>query len=415
MRSPTGSAIGTRTTHGNSATGSYAEAPDCDFVSHDFGNLGTNPQDCGPTCLITNGCTHYGYLAPGCYMKIGNVTEADAIAAPNQKKICGLILTFAPHPPSPPAPPVHYTLVKNYDPASFLTGNDWTFFTQGDPTGGFVKFLDRNAAMSAKILAEGTNGGQSYALLGSAATNGPVQSIRVTSVKSFNGALVIFDALHIPTGCGTWPAFWTVGPHWPWEGEIDIMEGVNGVGNNSMTLHTRPGCNVPDFQNSSNTKNCNANNAYNGCGYEATAGGTFGASFNNNPGGGGVYAMEWIPGDKGGIQVWSFPRAAIPADITSGKPVPASWPTKTGYAKFPFGPECWGSTFQDHQIVIDLTFCGQWAGIPAIFNADCGKVAGGKKCSDYLNNNHEALTEAYFKIYSVKLYQSPALKMNHKN
>lgn len=46
----------------------------------------------------------------------------------------------------------------------------------------------------------------------------------------------------MPQGCGTWPAVWELGPDWPADGEIDIVEGVNDVVPNQSTLHTSPGC-----------------------------------------------------------------------------------------------------------------------------------------------------------------------------
>ena len=47
-------------------------------------------------------------------------------------------------------------------------------------------------------------------------------SVRITSNKVYQaGSLIILDADHMPGGiCGTWPAFWLVGPNWPNEGEI---------------------------------------------------------------------------------------------------------------------------------------------------------------------------------------------------
>ena len=54
-------------------------------------------------------------------------------------------------------------------------------------------------------------------------------SIRISSLKAYPEAIFVIDVEHMPTGCGTWPAFWTLskaGP-WPKGGEIDIIEGQN--------------------------------------------------------------------------------------------------------------------------------------------------------------------------------------------
>ncbi|KAI8607608.1 hypothetical protein BC830DRAFT_1072828, partial [Chytriomyces sp. MP71] len=95
-------------------------------------------------------------------------------------------------------------------------------------------------------------------------------------------------------------------------------------------------------------------------------------------------------------------RNGIPADITNGKPTPSSWPTNNGaYAYFQFGSNCPTSAFVNHQIVIDLTFCGDWAG--AVFANQCS--ATGRSCSDYVSNDPNALNEAYFKIKGIQVYK----------
>jgi hypothetical protein len=50
------------------------------------------------------------------------------------------------------------------------------------------------------------------------------------------------DAVHMPVGCGVWPAWWQNGPNWPVGGEIDILEGVNDFALNQVSLHTDNGC-----------------------------------------------------------------------------------------------------------------------------------------------------------------------------
>jgi hypothetical protein len=52
-------------------------------------------------------------------------------------------------------------------------------------------------------------------------------SVRISSTTSYDDALFVLDIAHMPAGCATWPAFWTLskdGP-WPQGGEIDIIEG----------------------------------------------------------------------------------------------------------------------------------------------------------------------------------------------
>ena len=44
--------------------------------------------------------------------------------------------------------------------------------------------------------------------------------MRLESKTLFNGGVFLADVAHMPTGCGTWPAWWTYGPNWPTNGEI---------------------------------------------------------------------------------------------------------------------------------------------------------------------------------------------------
>lgn len=129
--------------------------------------------------------------------------------------------------------------------------------------------------------------------------NGNRNSVRIQSQFSFNGGLVIMDSVHMPTGCGTWPAFWTNGPTWPTTGEIDIVEGVNNYTNNQATIHTGVGCTLPNNVNTLDITgtvvggtNCAAVQSGNqGCGVRATQTNSFGVPFNNN--GGGVFASAF--------------------------------------------------------------------------------------------------------------------------
>lgn len=110
------------------------------------------------------------------------------------------------------------------------------------------------------------------------------------------------DSWHMPTGCGTWPAWWSNGPNWPYGGEIDILEGVNEYTQNQVSLHSGSGCRMPDWAPSTQTGtyttgwydhlNCASYETGNsGCGVrDQTNGQSYGKPFNDI--GGGIYACE---------------------------------------------------------------------------------------------------------------------------
>jgi len=56
-------------------------------------------------------------------------------------------------------------------------------------------------------------------------------SVRITSKQAWGtGSLVVVDLAHVPGGqCGSWPAMWMLGPNWPYNGEIDIIEGLSSL------------------------------------------------------------------------------------------------------------------------------------------------------------------------------------------
>jgi hypothetical protein len=199
-----------------------------------------------------------------------------------------------------------------------------------------------------------------------------------------------------------WPALWTVGPNWPYAGEIDVVEGVNLNSRNQMTLHSGPGCTMPSNWNQAGktiSTDCNSANGANGnqgCAVQASNAQSFGAGFNNA--GGGVWAMQW---ENSGVFIWFWQRNQVPANVLSNNPDTSQWGTPG--ASFPFagtGPgSCPTSLFHDQQVVIDNTFCGDWAG--STFNNDgCSG-----SCQQFVQNNPKAFTEAYWAIHSIRVFQ----------
>jgi beta-glucanase (GH16 family) len=142
-------------------------------------------------------------------------------------------------------------------------------------------------------------------------------------LSTFDSGLFILSVDHIPAGppaAGLWPAFWTYGPDWPNQGEIDILESITYYDHNDISLHTNEGCSfsVNDSiffngqwaqQSYGPMTNCTTNPGY-GCSITAPNG-TYNTGFNQA--GGGVYAMEWD--SQNFIRIWNFVKPNVPADI----------------------------------------------------------------------------------------------------
>ncbi|KAM0520051.1 hypothetical protein ACHAPE_003324 [Trichoderma viride] len=295
-----------------------------------------------------------------------------------------------------------YSLSNTFDVNNFFSSFD--FFTDHDPTNGFVEYVDGNTANSLNLTSTWT--GSVIMGVDSTETN-PAngrKSVRVTSQQSFNHGLFIADIAHMPGSiCGAWPAFWMVGPNWPNSGEIDIIEGVNSQTSDSITLHTSAGFSVGNDGSNSGTQllgsDCEGNN---GCSQTTSDNQNYGDGFNAINGG--VYATEWTSNH---IAVWFFPRTGIPSDISSENPKPSGW----GIPLAQFNPAD-GSSIDDHfqnqQLVFDTTFCGDWAGNANVWNANAECSALASTCQEYVANNPLAFVDAFWSVNSIKVYDQAA-------
>jgi hypothetical protein len=298
-----------------------------------------------------------------------------------------------------------YTLETTYDSTNFF--DEFNMFDGEDPTHGFVEYVDYQTASQDGLA--GAKDGAIYMGVDSTTSN-PAngrKSVRVESQKSWNHGLFISDIAHMPGSiAGVWPALWLFGPSWPASGEIDIIEGVNTQDKNTVTLHTSEGCSITNDGSMSSTTlketDCNTDNAGTGCGMDTADNSNYGDGFNDI--GGGVYAMEWT---SQAISVWFFQRSSIPSDINSEKPDPSSWGQPV--AKFNGGSGCDIDThFKNQNLIVDTTFCGDWAGASEVWDNNAETKALADTCEDYVANNPSAFAEAYWSINSIKVYQQGA-------
>ncbi|KAI0825215.1 concanavalin A-like lectin/glucanase domain-containing protein [Trametes gibbosa] len=303
-----------------------------------------------------------------------------------------------------------WKISRSYQGDTFFDG--WGFWDFDDPTHGTVQYVDRNTANSSNLIEINSDGRAVMRVDTTAQVSGNRKSVRITTTDSFTGGLVVLDAVHVPTGCATWPAFWSNGPNWPAGGEIDILEGVNDNADNQATIHTAHGCTIPSSDPATlkisgtvvGGTNCAAAETGNaGCGMTATQSNTYGVGFNNNGGG---RAVQWV---ESGISVWFFARDAIPSDLSAGAPLPDGWGTPmahwpaTGCDPFKF--------FNEHVAIFDTTLCGDWAG--NVWNVaggagqeqSCATRTGVATCEEFVRSHGSAFGDAYWEVNYVKIYQ----------
>ncbi|KAF5377240.1 hypothetical protein D9615_006352 [Tricholomella constricta] len=302
---------------------------------------------------------------------------------------------------------------------SFYDG--WEFFTGADPTHdstnftGIVEYVDEATGRANGILDVNSDGNAIMRVETTPNVPNTRKSIRITTQTQFNGALIIMDSVHMPTGCGhfgrmVWVEPW---PNWPTGGEIDIVEAVHDYTNNQATIHTGPGCRLPAPGSNSlrmsgsviGGNDCNVDTTGNqGCGIRAATSDSFGAGFNRV--GGGTYAMQW---DASGISIFFFPRGSEPADITNDVPRPDTWGLPQ--ARWPAAACDPFQFFNNHHAIFDTTLCGDWAG--GVWNVagipgqeqSCAQRTGFSTCEAFVRANGASMSEAYWEVKYVKLYQ----------
>jgi hypothetical protein len=290
--------------------------------------------------------------------------------------------------------------------------------------GRFVQYVDQDTAELGGLIGVTPRGGI-YLGVDHTSTLGDDdvgrKSVRIESIPTFTQGLLVADIEHMPASvCGAWPAFWTIGEN-PQDGEIgtssvtgcgigpeyvitrnkDIIEGVNTQSSNTMTLHTAGMCTIDGKgqTGSVTTTNCSVTDPR-GCSVEGLTG-SFGTEFNSVDGG--VYAMLWT--DEA-IRLWFFPRSSIPESIANGDPDPGSF----GVPLANFQPSSCDlqQMINDHKVIIDTTFCGDWAA--GVFT-DSGcpmrdPSSYTSSCVHYVATNPSVYREAYWEINSIKIYRN---------
>lgn len=259
------------------------------------------------------------------------------------------------------------------------------------------------------------------------------RSVRIESKTLYHDGLFVITLDHVPTGCGTWPAFWMFGEDaghtWPAWGEYDIIEGAHTTTHAITTLHTTAGCDqsslVPGSDFSSKWQpgmdlgkpadNCDVGAPgqwhNQGCSQRGPDG-SMGADFNAQ--GGGTFAAEWAPSHDvevgadseavtpGYIRTWFWPAGSEPDDVRTRSPDTQTWGTPYSYFRLAES-SCSAKHFQNMRLVFDLTLCGELG--DTTFAAICPDIAASMNCREFVERHPERMQEAYWSIRALDVYR----------
>ncbi|KAK0443985.1 concanavalin A-like lectin/glucanase domain-containing protein [Desarmillaria tabescens] len=308
-----------------------------------------------------------------------------------------------------------YAPLREYAGQSFFSG--WNFPGNYDnTTWGNVTFVDQTTASMNKLAYVNDAGNAILRVDNTTDITGTGliyrDSVKLTSQDLYPlGSLITIDLIHMPYGCSVWPSFWTFGGtdlEWPMYGEIDIIEGINLNANNQMALHHNDSSCVqsPNPGQSGKTVNADCTNGdpvgATGCAVTETKPNSFGESFSQN--GGGVFALQF---DVSGAFIWFWSRQNIPKSITSATSTSnmdtTDWGTPS--ASYPSSGCDLQKLFKPQKLILDITLCGTWAGIPSIFNTQCS----GQCVQDYIMGpGSPKYDNAWFKISYIRTYSAAA-------
>ncbi|EPQ26101.1 uncharacterized protein PFL1_06309 [Pseudozyma flocculosa PF-1] len=348
---------------------------------------------------------------------------------------------------------------RNFTLREDLSGNDFfeafNWWSYDDPTLGAVDYVTQDRAKSAGLSFVNERGhfvmkadsNTVIRRLGEAR-----QSVRIHSKRKMGDGILVARFHWMPQGCGTWPAFWTcTTDRWPAGGEIDILEGANDQGpRNLASLHTLHGCHITPGTSELHTGVTDKSDcSYQpGCSVRFSEDNTFGPGFNQN--GGGWYAMRRDTRAGGeGISVWFWPAttpiSSLPAAVAAGADgsapkyvvtnANATGADRSELDKWgqpaAFFPNIANATaspaaltgssdegvcqmenyFEEHEIIINLTFCGDWAG-ETFGTSGCAAANRNVTCEQFVRENPQAFRDARWEIEYLRTYTDAALTVS---